>query len=110
MRIRIFSHASHGSMSYFMNFAAYSLVPFSLCHFHQVVIASVDKFQLRLDGGNLVGIETTAIVKAVTQAIFLLDGRCKDVFACRVPPFAFPIDGDGSFLASTHNCFAEIII
>ena len=93
-----------------MNFAAYSLVPISLCHFHQVVIAFVDKFQLHLDGSNLVGIETAAIMKMVMQAIFLLDSRCEDVFACRVPFFAFPIDGDGSFLAGTHNCFAEIII
>ena len=93
---------------HFMDFAAYSLVPLSLCNFHQVVIVFVDKFQLCLDGGYLVGIETATIVEAVTQAIILLDGRRKDVFTCRVPSFSFLINGDGNFFASTHYCFAEM--
>jgi hypothetical protein len=87
------------------------LVSFSLCQFYQQgVIAFVDKFQLRFDGSYLVGTETSTIVEAVTQAIFFLDGRHKDIFACRVPPFAFPIDDEGSYHASMHNCFAEILI
>jgi len=63
-----------------------------------------------LDGSYLVRTETAAIVEAVTQAILLPDGRRDDIFSRHVPSCAFPINGYRGFLASTHNCFAEILI
>ncbi len=98
--------------------AALSLVCFSLCQFHQVVIAFVRKFQLRLDGSYLVGTETAAIVEAVMLAILLLDARRDDIFTSHVPPFhisdqrlqRFPCQHAQLLRRNSHMTCANMII
>jgi hypothetical protein len=55
---------------------------------------------LLIDVSYLVRAEVTAIVETVAQTALLLNSRCKDIFDCHVPAFAFAIESD---LASTYN-------
>ncbi len=79
-------------------FSAHSFVPAGFCQLYEVVIAFVNNFQSRSDGGGLSRAEMASVMKMMPESILLLDSRCKDGFACAVPAFARTgDDGGGSF-------------
>ena len=41
---------------------------------------------------------------------FFFDGRNENRFACFVPSFAFALNGDGCFMASTYHGFTKSVI
>ncbi len=62
------------------------------------MIAFVNNFQSRSDGGGLSRAEMASVMTTMPESILLLDSRHKDGFACMVPDFArMSDDGGGSF-------------
>jgi hypothetical protein len=49
-------------------------------------------------------------MEAVAYLVPLLDGWRLNAFACRVPAFAFGVDGNASFLARAYNRLAETAV
>ncbi len=72
------------------------------------MVALVDGCQSVFDFSYFIGAEFMSVVEAVTQLVFLLDGRRLDAFACCVPSFAFLNNGQCGFLAGTYDSLTKI--